>query len=157
MGICVDLCRIDAVFMYIGGRYLRWRTRREEERRIQAGEMRPEDRSNPTSMLAMVQFKDGFRIPAINIEHSIERSGAFVVIVVSVDRVVVGMLCVCADNNPAWRACVSLQHGPGVERRFSHAHSMNLLYTATKGEFGASPMFGKAALGLLVAWALNYL
>ncbi|RSH88423.1 uncharacterized protein EHS24_000968 [Apiotrichum porosum] len=120
VGICVDLCRIDAVFMYIGGRYLRWRTRREEERRIQAGEMRPEDRSNPTSMLAMVQFKDGFRIPAINIEHSIERSGAFVVIVL-------GELV------------------------------MNLLYTATKGEFGASPMFGKAALGLLVAWALNYL
>lgn len=34
---------------------------------------------------------------------------------------------------------------------------MNLLYTASKGEFGASPEFGKAAMGLMIAWAMNYL
>jgi len=35
--------------------------------------------------------------------------------------------------------------------------SMNLLYTATKADIGASIKFGRAALGLMVAWAFNYL
>jgi hypothetical protein len=34
---------------------------------------------------------------------------------------------------------------------------MNLLYTATAADLGVSLKFGKAALGLMVAWAMNYL
>jgi hypothetical protein len=34
---------------------------------------------------------------------------------------------------------------------------MNLLYTAGTGDLGASAKFGRAVLGLMVAWALNYL
>lgn len=34
---------------------------------------------------------------------------------------------------------------------------MHLTFTATAGNYGASPMYGKACLGLMVAWALNYL
>lgn len=34
---------------------------------------------------------------------------------------------------------------------------MNLVYTAVMGEIGVSHQFGKAALGLMVAWAINYL
>ncbi|ODO03664.1 hypothetical protein L198_02515, partial [Cryptococcus wingfieldii CBS 7118] len=34
---------------------------------------------------------------------------------------------------------------------------MNVVYTAANGEMGVSHEFGKAALGLMVAWALNYL
>lgn len=34
---------------------------------------------------------------------------------------------------------------------------MNLLYVAGHSDLGASQKFGKAALGLMVAWALNYM
>ncbi|WVQ77601.1 hypothetical protein IAR50_007289 [Cryptococcus sp. DSM 104548] len=34
---------------------------------------------------------------------------------------------------------------------------MNVVYTTSKGEIGVSHGFGKAALGLMVAWAINYL
>lgn len=34
---------------------------------------------------------------------------------------------------------------------------MNLLYVAGHSDLGASLKFGKAAMGLMVAWALNYL
>lgn len=33
---------------------------------------------------------------------------------------------------------------------------MNLLYIPEKGQFGASHTYGKAVLGLMIAWALNY-
>jgi hypothetical protein len=34
---------------------------------------------------------------------------------------------------------------------------MNLLYKPTQGEFGASHKYGKAVLGLMIAWGLNFL
>jgi hypothetical protein len=33
----------------------------------------------------------------------------------------------------------------------------NLLYIAEPGEYGAGAKFGKASLGFMVAWAINYL
>lgn len=59
---------------------------------------------------------------AVNIEHSLDRSGAFVVIVL----------------------------GEMV---------MNFLYVAGRNGagFGASHTYGKAVMGLMIAWALNYL
>ena len=35
--------------------------------------------------------------------------------------------------------------------------SMNLLYTVTKVSVGASEAYGKACLGLMIAWGINYL
>lgn len=34
---------------------------------------------------------------------------------------------------------------------------MNLLYTASKKDLGLSVKFGRATLGMMTAWALNYL
>jgi hypothetical protein len=36
-------------------------------------------------------------------------------------------------------------------------HRMNLLYKANEAETGLSAKFGKACLGLMLAWGLNYL
>lgn len=88
----------------------------------------------------------------MNIEHAIERSSAFVVIVlgelVSVSRSCpLAYMAICGDH---WFRAV----GAGIDMLIS---SMNLLYKANEAETGLSSKFGKACLGLMLAWGLNYL
>ncbi|ORY30203.1 bacterial low temperature requirement A protein-domain-containing protein [Naematelia encephala] len=107
LGIAVDLIRVDLFVHYIRGRILQWRHG---------------DHDTQAKKIALHKMPDlpNMRIPAMNIEHAIERSSAFVVIVL-------GELV------------------------------MNLLYQAGKGDLGASHIYWKAVMGLMVAWALNYL
>ncbi|KIR24869.1 hypothetical protein I307_05834 [Cryptococcus deuterogattii 99/473] len=108
--IVVDVCRIDLLELAIRGRIYEFQQRRAEGKK--GLDMKGWHR--------MPDLPQGYKIPVMNIEHAVERLGAFVVIVL----------------------------GEMV---------MNLVYTATKGEIGVSHQFGKAALGLMVAWAINYL
>lgn len=71
-GMLVDLCRIDAVFYYISSRYLQWRAHRTE------GGIRAKH-----SVFKIADLPASIKLPAINIEHTIERFGAIAVIVVS--------------------------------------------------------------------------
>ncbi|GMK53530.1 hypothetical protein CspeluHIS016_0101160 [Cutaneotrichosporon spelunceum] len=120
-GILLDLMRVDMILYNVYGRYMMVKRRREVRRQIEAGELDPADAPDMSlSILRMVKLPDNLRIAAINIEHSIDRSGAFTVLVL-------GELVA------------------------------NLLYIAAPGEFGAGNKFGKASLGFMVAWALNYL
>ncbi|BEJ13712.1 hypothetical protein CspHIS471_0308860 [Cutaneotrichosporon sp. HIS471] len=120
-GIVLDLMRVDMILYTIYGRYLLAKRRREVKRQIASGEL---DASNAPDtrlpLMKMVTLPDHMRIPAINIEHSVDRSGAFTVLVL-------GELVA------------------------------NLLYIAKPGEYGAGHQFGKASLGFMVAWALNYM
>ncbi|WVQ80108.1 hypothetical protein IAT38_002209 [Cryptococcus sp. DSM 104549] len=106
--IVLDVCRIDLGLLFLRGKWSEYRRRRAEGQRGLGGN------------LHQMPVMPGLRIPATNIEHSIDRMGAFVVIVL-------GELV------------------------------MNLVYTAGKGDIGASAKFGKASLGLVVAWSMNWL
>lgn len=76
LGILVDLARVDLIAYNIMGRFSRWTENRDGEAR---------------GLLSMPKLKEGIRVPggcmlntadtAMNIEHAIERSSAFVVIV----------------------------------------------------------------------------
>ncbi|BEI83165.1 hypothetical protein CcaverHIS002_0310330 [Cutaneotrichosporon cavernicola] len=120
-GNVLDLMRFDMILYNIYGRYLLSKRRREVKRQIASGELdasNAPDTSHP--LMKMVVLPDHMRIPAINIEHSVDRSGAFTVLVL-------GELVA------------------------------NLLYIAKPGEYGVGHQFGKASLGFMVAWALNYM
>ncbi|OXG80481.1 hypothetical protein C345_05169 [Cryptococcus neoformans A2-102-5] len=108
--IVVDVCRIDLLVLAIRGRIYEFQQRRAQGKKGLG--VKGWDR--------MPDLPQTYKIPVTNIEHAVERLGAFVVIVL----------------------------GEMV---------MNLVYTAVKGEIGVSHQFGKAALGLMVAWAINYL
>jgi len=103
LGLVFDVVRVDLLVWNIVGR---WQARRDGNVKVR--------------WWSMPKLKPGIRIPAMNIEHAIERYSAFLVIVL-------GELI------------------------------MNLLYTASKKDLGLSAKFGRATLGMMTAWALNYL
>ncbi|GFZ51669.1 hypothetical protein JCM24511_09437, partial [Saitozyma sp. JCM 24511] len=117
LGIAVDIMRLDLIAYNLMGR---WHLRRQVKEWAKSQPVGPGEQRPGVKWHNMPSMPEGFRIPAMNIEHAIERSSAFVVIVL-------GELV------------------------------MNLLYTATAADLGVSLKFGKAALGLMVAWAMNYL
>ncbi|RSH92466.1 hypothetical protein EHS25_008882 [Saitozyma podzolica] len=117
LGIAVDIMRLDLIAYNLMGR---WHLRRQAKEWAKSQPVGPAEHRPGVKWHNMPSMPEGFRIPAMNIEHAIERSSAFVVIVL-------GELV------------------------------MNLLYTATAADLGVSLKFGKAALGLMVAWAMNYL
>ena len=86
----------------------------------------------------------------MNIEHQIERESDLVTIVVSPECTRARMhALIIARRAGVSRDCPSGDAGL--------MDSANLVYVAMSGSFGASLTYGKAVLGLLIAWALNYL
>lgn len=108
--IVVDVCRIDLLVLAIRGQIYEFQQRRAQGKKG----------LGVKGWHRMPDLPQAYKVPVTNIEHAVERLGAFVVIVL----------------------------GEMV---------MNLVYTAVKGEIGVSRQYGKAALGLMVAWAINYL
>ncbi|KAK8847689.1 hypothetical protein IAR55_005548 [Kwoniella newhampshirensis] len=111
--VFVDLFRLDLITINLWGRLI---VKRRGDGKMWQGLHR------------MPALPEGVRIPAMNIEHAIDRMGAFVVIVPS---------CLHWTDDDEQR--------------------MNLVYTAGTSDLGASAKYGKAVLGLMVAWALNYM
>lgn len=81
----VDLCRLDGVMYYLGSRWLQWKKKRKEG----VSFMKDHSFFSISDLPSNIKLPGEWLVrglgltPAINIEHSIERSGAFVVIVVS--------------------------------------------------------------------------
>jgi hypothetical protein len=67
------MCRIDLLFYNLYGRWSLRRRRRESVDNV----------PNTVGWHRMPELPQGILIPAMSIEHAIDRSGAFVVIVVS--------------------------------------------------------------------------
>ncbi|KLT41203.1 hypothetical protein CC85DRAFT_312927 [Cutaneotrichosporon oleaginosum] len=122
-GIALDLMRVDMILYNVYGRWLLLRRRRDVRRQIAAGELDPA-RAPDTSLplFKMVALPDRIRIPAINIEHSVDRSGAFTVLVLG--ELVANLLYIAEPG----------EYGAGAKFQkaslgFMVAWAINYLYT----------------------------
>ncbi|KAL1408821.1 hypothetical protein Q8F55_005635 [Vanrija albida] len=157
VAIIVDLVRLDSVALIIWGRLNQYRRFRRER----AAGADPQ-RGAAGGSIGRVDLPS-MKFPAINIEHSIERSGAFVVIVLG--ELVMNMLYVAtpASTGEGGGHTNTTSTSEGATEGGHVARSIfNLVAQAAAGEttastVGLSPKYGKAVLGLMVAWALNFL
>ncbi|ORX35876.1 bacterial low temperature requirement A protein-domain-containing protein [Kockovaella imperatae] len=78
LGIVVDVIRLDLIFFAIRGHVHQWKLRKEYHR-TDAADRGPAPEQ--FKLHRIPSLPDHFRIPAMNIEHAIDRSSAFVVIV----------------------------------------------------------------------------
>ena len=92
LGMAVDMCRVDMIYYNIYGRLHSRKTKQGNDVQTNTAETGP-----ASGWFKMAVLPKGFRVPgacgsdtqwrkltiAMNIEHAIERSSAFVVIVVS--------------------------------------------------------------------------
>ncbi|WOO82402.1 uncharacterized protein LOC62_04G005891 [Vanrija pseudolonga] len=163
IAICVDLIRLDSVALIAWGRLNQTR----KFRRDQVAGLNPERGRGLT--LGRIDLPN-MKFPAINIEHSIERSGAFVVIVLG--ELVMNMLYVAtpASSGESSGGHTNTTTSEGATGEGGHVARQvvstlfNLAAEAASGSpttnastVGLSPKYGKAVLGLMVAWALNFL